>query len=181
MMGSLSSVPGYLEEIKLEDGSRKSQLLIGTANSIYYFDVLGGALFCVWFSDRVGRRRAVVAAGICGLFIVPLLAATQNFAWVLALRLLNGLFTGLFDAVGLNWCAESRGSSVGIIGHACGAFLINMVSPYLFGAIGHNVMFLFGGLSFLLGVLCYLWMPETARKSLEEISALYDEVAEPLK
>ncbi|KAL3472703.1 major facilitator superfamily domain-containing protein [Aspergillus californicus] len=410
MMGSLSSVPGYLKEIKLDNGSSKSQLLIGTVNSIYYVGVLGGALFCGWFSDRVGRRRAVVAAGICGLFIIPLLAATQNFAWVLVLRLMNGLFTGLFDAVGLNWCAEtveakhrglaigiqlacaasgagslaearetltllypaqsdednssgsayvesslvtiqrsmdaeleqeasstywkmftkkdslhtarrtwsalliqfgtqamvgvgvvtgygiriletggwdaetaallmgsgifvqaifgvlgatladrigrrramvygafvgaalliligmcgyfvglssvsdpprskafgaaivallltwcavfgltwlwcpfiypaeifpavsrSRGSSVGITGHACGAFLINMVSPYLFDAIGHNAMFLFGGLSFLLGVLCYLWMPETARKSLEEISALYDEGAEPPK
>lgn len=119
MMGSLSSVPEYLEEIKLGNGSSKSQLLIGTVNSIYYVGVLGGALFCGWFSDRVGRRRAVVAAGICGLFIVPLLAATQNFAWVLVLRLLNGLFTGLFDAVGLNWCAETveakhRGLAIGI-------------------------------------------------------------------
>lgn len=51
-----------------------------------------------------------------------------------------------------------------------------MVSPYLFDAIGHNVMFLFGSLSFVLGVKCYFWMPETAGKSLEDIGLLYDKV-----
>lgn len=49
-----------------------------------------------------------------------------------------------------------------------------MISPYLFSAIEYKSMFLFCGLSFLVTIISYFWLPETAGKSLEDIDHLYD-------
>lgn len=117
-MGSVSTVKSYLDTVGLADGSSHSRLLIGVVNSIYWVGVLAGALMVGWFSDRVGRRRALVAFGLYGLIVIPLLTALEGFYWALFLRLLNGIFTGAFDSVGLNWAAESidarrRGLAIG--------------------------------------------------------------------
>lgn len=117
-MGSVSSTPSYLKVVGLNDGSQHTQLLIGTINAIYWIGVMIGALLVGWFSDRVGRRRAIVFAGMFGLLVVPLFSSLQNFTWALILRFLNGFFTGAFDSVGLNWAAESvnaryRGFAIG--------------------------------------------------------------------
>ena len=50
-----------------------------------------------------------------------------------------------------------------------GSFLANMVSTYLFEALGYKTMFLLSGCSLFVGVVCFFAMPETAGKSLEEI------------
>lgn len=117
-MGCVSSVPDYLATVGLASATGHARLLIGVVNSIYWVGVTVGALVVGWLSDRVGRRRALVAFGLYGLLAIPLLAALRGFAWALALRLLNGLFTGAFDSVGLNWAAESvdarrRGVAIG--------------------------------------------------------------------
>lgn len=49
-----------------------------------------------------------------------------------------------------------------------------MVSPYLFGAIGYITMFLFCGLSFVVAIVCYLFMPETSGKTLEQMDSIYE-------
>jgi MFS family permease len=57
---------------------------------------------------------------------VPLFTSLQNFAWAITLRFLNGIATGAFDSVSLNWSAESadhwhRGRIVGLT-MGCAAF-----------------------------------------------------------
>jgi MFS family permease len=118
-MGSVSALPSYLQVVDLDDGTQYTQLLIGTINGIYWIGVMCGALIVGWFSERVGRRKAVVFWGIFGLVIVPLFVSLQSFAWALVLRFFNGFFTGAFDSVGLNWSAESvdarhRGRAIGL-------------------------------------------------------------------
>ncbi|KAJ5578455.1 Low-affinity glucose transporter [Penicillium hispanicum] len=134
MMGSVSSVPGYLAEVGLTGSDHHTQVLIGVVNSIYWIGVIGGALFSGWLSDKIGRRRAIVTAGIYGIVIIPILVALQNFSWALVLRLLNGVFTGAFDSVGLNLSAESvhhrhRGIAIGaeLVCAASGAGLIYFI------------------------------------------------------
>lgn len=63
---------------------------------------------------------------------------------------------------------------MGIVGLGLGSFFASMISPYLFDAIGYQSLFMICGLSFLVAMICYLWMPETAGKTLEEIDGLYD-------
>ncbi|KAF0323537.1 low-affinity glucose transporter hxt3 [Colletotrichum asianum] len=99
LMGSISGLDSYL------------QVWIG---------VILGALLVGSFSDRVGRRRAIVFTGIFAVAIIPTFASLQSFPWALALRFLNVCATGSFDSVGLNWSAESadhrhRGRTMGIL------------------------------------------------------------------
>ena len=49
-----------------------------------------------------------------------------------------------------------------------------MVSTYLFAAVGYKSLFLIAGLSLLVAIVCFLFMPETTGKSLEDIDNLYD-------
>ncbi|KAI3401800.1 hypothetical protein diail_8178 [Diaporthe ilicicola] len=107
LMGNVSSTPSYLNTVELNDGSDRSQLLIGMVNSLYWIGVWAGAMLIGPLSDSVGRRKALVTAGLFGLIILPLFAALQNFNWAWILRLLNGVVTGAFDSVVLNWSAET--------------------------------------------------------------------------
>jgi len=70
--------------------------------------------------------------------------------------------------------SRAKGSAFGMVGFGLGSFVCNMISPYLFASIGYNALFMFGGLSFFVGVVCYFFMPETANKSLEDIDHLFD-------
>ncbi|CAK7237064.1 hypothetical protein SBRCBS47491_009849 [Sporothrix bragantina] len=126
LMGSVSSTSSYLKVVNLADGTPHTTLLVGVINALYWVGVIIGALFIGPFSDIVGRRRAIVCAGIYGIIVIPIFASLQSFGWALALRFLNGLATGSFDSVGLNWAAEAadarmRGWSTGIQ-LACAAF-----------------------------------------------------------
>lgn len=106
-MGNVSTTQSYLETISLDDGSSRSELLIGVINSVYWLGVWAGAMLVGPFSDCVGRRKALVTAGLLGLVIIPIFVALQNFHWAWVTRLLNGLVTGAFDSVVLNWSAEA--------------------------------------------------------------------------
>ncbi|KXH45844.1 hypothetical protein CSAL01_02006 [Colletotrichum salicis] len=118
LMGSVSSLSSYLKVVGLEDRSKHSQLLIGLINAVYWIGVIIGALLVGSFSDKVGRHCAILFTGIFALIVVPFFAALQNFAWALACRFINGLVTGSFDSVGLNYSAETvdhrhRGRAIG--------------------------------------------------------------------
>ncbi|KAH9226808.1 hypothetical protein K456DRAFT_1849999 [Colletotrichum gloeosporioides 23] len=120
LMGSISGLYSYLQVVGLTDGSNHTQLLIGLINCVYWIGVILGALLVGSFSDRVGRRRAIVFTGIFAAAIIPTFESLQSFPWALALRFLNGCATGSFDSVGLNWSAESadhrhRGRTMGIL------------------------------------------------------------------
>ncbi|KAJ9209723.1 hypothetical protein DTO166G4_8674 [Paecilomyces variotii] len=119
LMGSVSSTPSYLARTGLTDGSDHTQLLIGVINAMYFVGVVMGALIIGPISDKVGRRRAIFSSGLYAMVVIPIFASLQGFGWALALRFLNGLATGAFDSVGLNWSAESieakyRGRAIGI-------------------------------------------------------------------
>lgn len=117
-MGSITSVPSYLKTIGLTTSTSGERLLIGFIGALYFVGVMLGALISGWLSDKVGRRRALICASVWGCIIVPIFAASQNLGWVISTRILNGVATGAFDSIGLNWCAETvshkkRGRSIG--------------------------------------------------------------------
>jgi MFS family permease len=118
-MGSVSSTESYLSRTGLADGSKDTELLIGLINALYFIGLVLGALVISPISDKVGRRRAIFCSGIYAMVVIPLFASLQNFGWALVLRFLNGVATGAFDSVGLNWSAEAtapqhRGRVIGI-------------------------------------------------------------------
>jgi hypothetical protein len=173
-MGNVSATASYLEIVGLNDGSQHTQLIIGTLNSVYWIGVIIGALLSGPVSDRFGRRKAIVCSGIYALIIVPLFASLQNFAWAITLRFLNGIATGAFDSVSLNWSAESadhrhRGRIVGLT-MGCAAFGASQAYFLVYG-IGKDtnseVVWRFPiayQLVFILLVLCSIpFLPESPR------------------
>lgn len=125
-MGSVSSSPTYLKIIGLDNGTRHSQLLVGTINALYYIGVIIGSLVVASFSDLVGRRKAIVSSAIVALAVLAFFTGLQNFAWALIGRSCLGFSIGAFDTVGLNWTAEiaksrRRGLSIGLT-MSCAAF-----------------------------------------------------------
>lgn len=69
--------------------------------------------------------------------------------------------------------SRAKGSSLGVLGFGLGSFVCNMVSPYMFSAIGSHALFLIGALSLVTSGFCYACTPETANRSLEEIDDLF--------
>jgi MFS family permease len=140
-MGGVSAQPSYLKRVSLNDGTSHSQLLVGTINAVYYVGVVVGAIIIASVSDRIGRRKACVCSGLVGIVAVGVVCSLQNFSWALWARFFNGLATGSFDAVGLNWTAETakskrRGLAFGLL-MSCAAFGASKSYFIIFGLSRH--------------------------------------------
>ncbi|KAK6222528.1 hypothetical protein QIS74_04230 [Colletotrichum tabaci] len=174
LMGSISSLAPYLATVGLADGSKHAKFLVGLINSLYWVGVVVGALFVGGFSDKVGRRRAIVFTGLFAVVVVPVFASLQNFTWALVTRFANGLATGSFDSVGLNWSAETvdprhRGRTIGFhmscaaMGAAIAYFIPFGLNKHSSGDVVWRLPLAFQ-LLFVLVVLCVVcFLPESPR------------------
>lgn len=174
LMGSVSALPSYLRIVGLDDGSQNSELLIGTINALYYIGVIIGSLIIGSYSDRVGRRKAIVSSAICALVVLAIFSALQNFAWALVGRLCLGLFIGAFDTAGLNWTAETakshrRGLAIGLAMScasfgACQSFFISYgLSKHYHGQFVWRFTIAFQSVYILIiTTLCFV-LPESPR------------------
>jgi SHS family lactate transporter-like MFS transporter len=55
---------------------------VATLALIYNVGALAGGLAVGWLSDRVGRRRAMAGAALCGVLVVPLWVHPHSLAWL---------------------------------------------------------------------------------------------------
>ncbi|HVC44415.1 MAG TPA: MFS transporter [Candidatus Binataceae bacterium] len=99
---------------------------VGTIAIIYNIGALLGGLTFGYLSDRIGRRRAMAAAVLCGVLIVPLWIYPRSLVWLTA-----GAFLMQFMVQGA-WGAIP-------------AHLVELSPPQVRG--------LFAGLAYQLGVL----------------------------
>ncbi|MBF6559407.1 MAG: MFS transporter [Candidatus Binataceae bacterium] len=99
---------------------------VGTIAIIYNLGALLGGLTFGYLSDRIGRRRSMAAAVLCGLLIVPLWIYPRSLVWLTA-----GAFLMQFMVQGA-WGAIP-------------AHLVELSPPQVRG--------LFAGLAYQLGVL----------------------------
>ncbi|KAH6715538.1 general substrate transporter [Leptodontidium sp. MPI-SDFR-AT-0119] len=186
-----SFVGGYGISIFVTGGwsTHLASLLVGV--SIVTQAVSG--LCGVMWSEKMGRRYAMVGGALMGCALLALIGMCGYFVNKHSIGNpgLAKQYGGVTVALLLLWCAQfgatwlwcpftypseifplryrARGSSFGIVGFGMGSFLANMVSTYLFEALGYKTMFLLSGCSLFVGVVCFFAMPETAGKSLEEI------------
>ncbi|HEX3408656.1 MAG TPA: MFS transporter [Candidatus Binataceae bacterium] len=72
----------YPTFLKLERGL--DPRTVGTIAIIYNVGALLGGLFFGYLSDRIGRRRAMIAAVLCALAIVPLWIYPHSLVWLTA-------------------------------------------------------------------------------------------------
>ncbi len=111
-------------------------------------------------ADRIGARRLTIAATLLFAATAPLYAFASSFEELLALRLVNGLFSAVSWTAGLAWLVASvpgtyRGRTLAIVNATASA--ASLVGPLIGGpvvtAIGLKpTMLAFGGAVLLLGV-----------------------------
>jgi len=147
-------------------------LLVGIALGIYgltqgVLQIPMGAA-----SDRYGRKRVIVA-GLAifaiGSFIA---AATDDIAWVIVGRALQG--TGAISAAVTAFIADStrdehRTKAMALVGASIGlTFAVSLVAaPVLYAAIGLNGLFWMTGLLALAGIAVVLWVVPPAPAKIE--------------
>jgi AAHS family 4-hydroxybenzoate transporter-like MFS transporter len=131
---------------------------------------LGGVLFGFW-GDRVGRRRAIIAAvGLFGLFTLLLALAARDWE-LMVMRFVGGIALG--GALPLIWAlsieyvpVRYRATVVTLImlGYGLGACLAGPVSVALIPRFGWQSVFLCGGgVSLAAALLVFLELPESLR------------------
>jgi MFS transporter, AAHS family, 4-hydroxybenzoate transporter len=132
--------------------------------------LFGGFLFGA-LGDRIGRRRAVIAATATFALLTLLLALSDRYWQLLLVRFLNGVALG--GALPVTWAlgveyvpTRYRATAVTLImlGYGIGVAAAGPISVALLPRFGWQSIFVFGGLASLLatgGLWAYL--PESLR------------------
>ncbi|KAK2802546.1 hypothetical protein FQN50_007352 [Emmonsiellopsis sp. PD_5] len=126
MMGGVNNAKDYIDLMGFghTEGPDHSpvvtdSLLQGGIVSVYYLGTLVGAFFGGWVGDRVGRIKAIALGSVWAIFGAALQCSAQNHIWMIFARLINGVGTGILNAIVPVWATEtsehkSRGQFIAI-------------------------------------------------------------------
>ncbi|GAA5856833.1 hypothetical protein JCM8547_008865 [Rhodosporidiobolus lusitaniae] len=153
-----------------------------------------GTIISAQIVDRYGRRKCLMGGSI-GLAVVNLIAASLYEASlhkpslatsiapaaVAMLFIFNLVYAATWGTIAFLIPTEifpsemrSQGNGFGITGWAVGVGMTVLVNPIMFGSIGSRTYFLFAGLNVLWVPTVYYLYPETANRSLESLTHLFD-------
>ncbi|HEM4388370.1 TPA: multidrug efflux MFS transporter [Streptococcus suis] len=147
----------FVEELGVGPG--QVEYYAGLAVSV---NALAAALMApVWGSlaDRYGRKPMMVRAAFAMIFTMGGMAFVPNVFWLLALRVLNGVFTGYIPnataLIASQVPKEKTGYALGTL--STGAVAGNLIGPTLGGILaemfGVHIVFLLVGLLYAIVVL----------------------------
>lgn len=121
--------------------------------------LIGGLYAGSTVHDKYGAGRWIV------IISIYLYAAIYSISWAVGMRVYvaesqlqrtRASATNL--AYGSNWLAN---------------FLVALTTPILLAKTSYGAYFLFGGCALLTAMVCFIFMPETKGKSLEEIERAF--------
>ncbi|KAI0341180.1 general substrate transporter [Trametopsis cervina] len=140
VMGGVNTSPDYVRTMGLGfstyEGPSEGYVVTiteptrqGGIVSIYYFGTLIGCLMGGVAGDRIGRLRGMIF-GCCWVLIgAALQCSAQNLAWMLCARVINGIGTGILNAIVPVWSAE-------VATHTSrGAFIASEFTLNIFGVV----------------------------------------------
>ncbi|KAI9808319.1 MAG: hypothetical protein M1825_004776 [Sarcosagium campestre] len=126
MMGGVNESPNYAIDI-MKFGEHKANggvkvtrsLLQGGIVSVYYLGTLAGCLLGGWVGDRVGRIKTIALGAVWAILGAALQTAANGSTWMICARAVNGIGTGILNAIVPVWATEtathtSRGQFVAI-------------------------------------------------------------------
>ncbi|KAJ6146202.1 hypothetical protein N7497_008184 [Penicillium chrysogenum] len=96
-----------------------NSLLQGGIVSVYYLGTLFGALLGGWLGDWTGRIKTIAAGSLWAILGAALQCSAQNHNWMICARFVNGIGTGILNAIVPVWATEtaehtSRGQFIAI-------------------------------------------------------------------
>lgn len=169
-------------------GTRKSAWLSGLNNIFYCLSTLIN-YFTV---DRFGRRFTLfwgaIGQGI-SMFLAGGFSKLQqnhpgNNSYGAAAASFVFIYTSIFGATWLAvpWLypteifplkVRAQGNAFGVVGWSIGNGWLTLLCPIMFSKIGEKTLYIFGICNFISLVLVYLFCPETANRTLEDIDFLF--------
>lgn len=125
VMGGVNNAKNYIDIMKIgyvDDAGNPvitNTLLQGGIISVYYLGTLFGCLFGGWIGDKIGRIKTIAIGAVWAIFGASLQSAAMNSNWMIGSRAVNGIGTGILNAVVPVWATEtaehtSRGQFIAI-------------------------------------------------------------------
>ncbi|GAP88816.1 putative mfs monosaccharide protein [Rosellinia necatrix] len=126
VMGGVNNAKNYIDLMGIgyvEEGTGNpvitNSLLQGGIISVYYLGTLFGCLFGGWVGDKIGRIKTIAIGAAWAIFGASLQSAAMNSNWMIGSRAVNGIGTGILNAVVPVWATEtaehtSRGQFIAI-------------------------------------------------------------------
>lgn len=124
-MAGVNTSPDYVGKMKYGyfdengDATVTNSTRQGGIVAVNYFGTLIGCVIGGIFSDRQGRIKAIALGANIAIFGAALQCATQQMSWMCGARFVNGIDTGILDAVVPVYSSEtaehtSRGAFIAI-------------------------------------------------------------------
>ncbi|KAI9814800.1 MAG: hypothetical protein M1827_003066 [Pycnora praestabilis] len=125
MMGGVNNAKDYIDIMKfgyydpVKGPVITDTILQGGIVSIYYLGTLVGCLIGGSFGERYGRIKTIALGAAWAVVGATLQCSAQNHSWMIGARLVNGLGTGMLNAIIPVWATEtaehtSRGQFIAI-------------------------------------------------------------------
>ncbi|KAK6949759.1 hypothetical protein Daesc_008080 [Daldinia eschscholtzii] len=94
-------------------------LLQGGIVSVYYLGTLFGCLGGGWVGDKIGRIKTIALGSVWAIVGAALQCSAMNHNWMICARAVNGIGTGILNAIVPVWATEtaehtSRGQFIAI-------------------------------------------------------------------
>jgi benzoate transport len=137
--------------------------------------MVAGALLLAPAADIVGRRTLIVASAVLVGVAILLTARASSLGEFVALRLIAGIGAGAMLASQATLTAEYspsryRSLAVAVVtaGYGMGAMMTSVAASFILPEHGWRGMFWFGGgLTLLMAIVAYLFIPESLKYLLE--------------
>lgn len=124
-MGGVNNAENYIDLMKFGyvdasgDPVITDSLLQGGIVSVYYLGTLFGCLLGGWVGDKVGRIKTIALGAVWAILGASLQCSAQNANWMICARAVNGIGTGILNAIVPVWATEtaeatSRGQFIAI-------------------------------------------------------------------
>lgn len=152
MMGGVNESDDYVHTMgfgHVDDNGKvvvTNALLQGGIVAIYYLGTLVGCLWGGAVADRYGRIKTIGFGAAWGVIGASLQTSAQNSNWMLCARVVNGIGTGILNAVVPAWASEiadytNRGQFIAI------EFTLNIFGVVVAYWLEFGVSFIDGGKS----------------------------------
>lgn len=124
-MGGVNVTPNYAHTMGFGYADETGKVIVtnallqGGIVAVYYLGTLLGCLLGGSFGDRYGRINGIMFGSLWGVIGAALQASAQNPAWMICARIVNGIGTGVLNAIVPAWAGEiadysSRGQFIAI-------------------------------------------------------------------
>lgn len=173
----------FMQQLGFQDSLRSAIMVTGCGFAVHIITFLT--------FDKIGRRKSMLcgAVGLAAMMI-GVGITTSVSGKILSISAQNGCVTMLilwYCIFGFTWgpgawviCAEigtgqlrERTLFLASMGSFLTSVPVNFVNPYVQGAIGGKVTFIYGGFSLVALVFVFFMVPETKNRSLEELDEMF--------